>query len=124
MPRVFFVSEITYAKDNKGAISLMFNDSFIPNDTAIVELTQGGVSVPPLRWKMGEAEIVQYSENKIVINTKNIGNGFLVLTDSYYPAWHATVDGDEAKIYRTDYNFRGIVVSAGEHKIEFYTTLL
>ncbi len=124
LPRVFFVSRITYAKDNKEAIGLMLDDSFIPSDAAIVEFTQGDVSVPSLGWKVGEAEITQYSENKIVINTKNIGNGFLVLTDSYYPAWHATVDGDEAKIYRTDYNFRGIVVSAGEHKIEFYTTLL
>ncbi len=123
LPRVFFVPKITYAKDNKEAISLMFDDSFIPNDTAIVELTQGGVSVPPLRWKIGEAEIAQYSENKIVINTKNIGNGFLVLTDSYYPTWHATVDGDETKIYRTDYNFRGIIVPAGKHTIEFHNSL-
>lgn len=123
LPRVFFISKIAYARDNKEAIELMFDDSFIPNDTAIIELTQGGVSVPPLRWKVGEAEIVQYSENKIVINTENTGDGFLILTDTFYPMWKATVDGTEAEIYRTDYNFRGVVVSSGEHKVEFYNSL-
>ena len=50
-------------------------------------------------------------------------NGFLVLTDSYYPTWHAAVDGVEEKIYRTDYNFRGIIIPAGKHKVEFHNSL-
>lgn len=124
LPRAFFVSKVEHVNSNKETIKLMFNDSFISNDTAIVEITQGGVSMPPLRWKIGEAEISHYSENKIVINTKNTGDGFLVLTDSFYPTWHAKIDGIKTKIYRTDYNFRGIIVPAGEHKIEFYITLL
>jgi len=123
LPRVFFVSKITHARDNKEAIRLMFNDSFIPGDTAIIELAQGGVSVSPLRWKVGEAEIAQYSENKIVINTKNTGDGFLVLTDSFYTTWKVMVDGIEAEIYRTDYNFRGVVVPSGKHRVEFYNSL-
>jgi len=123
LSRVFFVSKITYAKDNKDAIRLILNASFVSNDTAIVELIQSGASIPPLGWKVGEAEIVQYSENKIVINTKNTGDGFLVLTDSFYPTWKATIDGVGAEIYRTDYNFRGVVVPSGKHRIEFYNSL-
>jgi len=123
LPRAFFVSKIISAKDNKDVIKLMFNDSFIPNDTAIIELNQGGAPVPSLGWQMGETDVVYYSENKVIVETVNSGMGFLVLTDSYYPTWHVTVDKVEAKIYRTDYNFRGVIIPEGKHKIEFYNSL-
>ena len=58
-----------------------------------------------------------------MIETENGSTGFMVLTDSFYPTWKATIDGKGTKIYRTDYNFRGIIVPAGNHKIEFYDTL-
>jgi len=69
------------------------------------------------------ANIAQYSANKIIINTENKGAGFLILTDTFYPTWKATVDNKPVKIYITDYNFRGIAVSSGKHKIEFYNSL-
>ena len=120
----FFVLKVIYVNDKKEGIKSIFDQDFDFRRSAIVELTKGGESIPPLRWKVGEAEITHYSENKIVINTKNTGDGFLVLTDSYYPTWHAAVDGIEAKIYRTDYNFRGIIVMKGKHTITFYNSLL
>ena len=57
------------------------------------------------------------------MKTNNVGEGFLVLTDSYYPTWQASIDGKETKIYLTDYNFRGIIVPKGEHTVEFYDKL-
>ncbi|OGH08830.1 MAG: hypothetical protein A2152_03360 [Candidatus Levybacteria bacterium RBG_16_35_6] len=68
-------------------------------------------------------KIVENKDNKIIIETKNDEEGFLVLADSFYPTWHVKIDKDESFIYRTDYNFRGIVVPKGTHKIEFYNSL-
>ena len=75
-------------------------------------------------WEPGKTEITKYSENQILIKTENNRDGFLVLTDSFYPTWHAKIDGLEVKIYRTDYNFRGIIVPRGNHSIEFYDTII
>ena len=33
--------------------------------------------------------------------------------------WRAYVDGNETKIYRTNHDFMGIIVPAGQHKVEF-----
>ena len=44
----------------------------------------------------------------------------LVVTDNYYPAWKARVDGRETPVVRTNYTFRGVPVGAGEHTVEFY----
>ena len=47
------------------------------------------------------------------------GPGLLVLTDSLYPGWRATVDGVESAIVRADATFRGVVVGDGRHDVVF-----
>jgi hypothetical protein len=48
--------------------------------------------------------------------------GFLVLTDPYYPGWHAFVDGQEAPILRADYLFRAVALGPGSHLVRFAFT--
>ena len=42
-----------------------------------------------------------------------------MLTDTSYPGWKATVDGEDAPLHRVDYLFRGVQVDAGRHRVEF-----
>ena len=120
LPRAFFVNNVIVSNSKQETIDLMFGSNYSPSQTAIVE---GEINSRKYK-SFGEVEIIYYSENKIILKT-NIGpedSGFLVLTDSYYPNWHAKIDGydSESKIYRTDYNFRGLVVPSGERIITFY----
>ena len=41
----------------------------------------------------------------------------LVLTDTYYPGWTASVRGADARVYATDYAFRGVRVPAGRSRV-------
>ena len=41
----------------------------------------------------------------------------MVLTDSFYPGWKATVDGKPASIERVDYVLRGVSIGPGHHTI-------
>ena len=41
-----------------------------------------------------------------------------MLKDSWYPGWHAWVDGQPAAIERADTNFRAIYLSPGRHTVE------
>jgi hypothetical protein len=41
------------------------------------------------------------------------------LSDTYYPGWKAFVDGKRTKIYRANYTFRALPLSAGTHRVEF-----
>ena len=122
LPRAFFVSKIILASDNKEAIRIMFGDSFNPSVMAVVENADKGLQNLE-QIVVGKANIVHYSENRIIIETENSEAGFLVFTDSFYPTWKVKIDSRQENIYRTDYNFRGISVSAGKHKIEFYNSL-
>jgi hypothetical protein len=46
--------------------------------------------------------------------------GFLVLSDTYYPGWRAEVDGNKTKILRANYAFRAIKLSKGATHIVFF----
>jgi len=120
IPRAFFVKNIRLSKNKKESIKMLFDPSVNLVQTGIIENGSGGLNVS---WSVGSANIIQYSANKIIIDTENEDAGFLVLTDTFYPTWKASVDKKLAKIYVTDYNFRGIIVSSGKHRVEFYNFL-
>ena len=44
--------------------------------------------------------------------------GAVLINDTFYPGWTATVDGQPVDILRADSLFRAIPVSAGSHRIE------
>ena len=46
-------------------------------------------------------------------------NGILVLSETYYPGWIATVDRYPAKILVADYVLRGVEVPPGKHRVRF-----
>lgn len=129
LPRVFFVDEIFFRGNKNEVINLMFDENFNLRNKAVVEDVNPKNLNVFSKWGVGISEIVSYSENKVKIRTENSKDGFLVLTDTFYPTWHAKIDPTfrsgqaDTKIFRTDYNFRGIIVPKGKHVIEFYNTL-
>lgn len=118
LPRVFFVDSVIYSNNKHESIEKMFTDLDF-SSTAVVE---GGQT--SMDYHLGNAEIVKYADNEVIIHTDNEGEGFLVMLDSYYPTWKSSIDGKNTKIFKTNYNFRGIVVPSGKHTIEFKNHLL
>jgi len=54
----------------------------------------------------------------LVIECEAPAPALLVLTDSHYPGWRATVDGEEVPIAVVNHLFRGIAVGPGAHRVE------
>ncbi|HVT01011.1 MAG TPA: YfhO family protein [Patescibacteria group bacterium] len=119
-PRVFFVTRIITATNDQEEINNMMNTKDLLSDTAFVETKE---NLANKKIGRGRARITEYSANKIIVETENDQDGFLVLTDTYYPTWKVTIDGKPDKIYITDYAFRGVFISKGKHMVEFYNTL-
>lgn len=70
----------------------------------------------------GQVEIARYENNRVSCRVEAHSDGYLVLLDSYYPGWHATVDGREADILRANFAFRAVFIPAGQHTVEFRFT--
>lgn len=118
LPRAFLANDYLVIKDDEEIIEKIFSPDFDPSRAVIVEeeipfdprLTKGN---------SGEAEIVSYEPNKVVIETTSNGDSFLFLSDSFYPGWQAYLDGKQEKIYRANYAFRAVPVPQGEHQVVF-----
>ncbi|MGC2662339.1 MAG: YfhO family protein [Bryobacteraceae bacterium] len=46
--------------------------------------------------------------------------GMVILNDNAYPGWYAFVDGHSSPVYRAYGALRGVVVNAGQHRIDFH----
>ncbi|HNO23404.1 MAG TPA: YfhO family protein, partial [Leptospiraceae bacterium] len=67
----------------------------------------------------GRVSSFERNHHSVSLLTESSSSQFLVLNHSFYPGWKAYIDGQETKIYRTNYIMRGISVPEGRHKIEF-----
>lgn len=47
-------------------------------------------------------------------------DGYLVLSENYYPGWRAAVDGQPTEILRANLTLRAIALRAGQHRVEMW----
>jgi hypothetical protein len=73
-----------------------------------------GTASPPTG---ATARLSSYGAQRVVIDATANDPSLVVLTDSFYPGWKATVDGKPASIERVDYVLRGVRVGPGHHTI-------
>jgi hypothetical protein len=116
MPRAWLVSQAVENADDRAALDAMQSDGFDPSATAFVAGPLPFPIVPnhsfdPVTFEVREPE-------RIVLSFSTPTDGLLVLSEVYYPGWHATVDGAPTPILRADAALRAVPVRAGNHRIE------
>jgi hypothetical protein len=67
----------------------------------------------------GSVAVTEYTPGHIVLNVNAAHTSLLVVAESYYPGWRATIDGQPATILRANYLSQGLVMSQGKHTVEF-----
>lgn len=79
-------------------------------------------SAPALQSCPGDeqARISRRTANSVAIDARLACRGMLILADTWYPGWIATVDGRPATIYQAYSALRGVVLESGGHHIEFH----
>src|SRR5205814_2453885 len=89
-PRAFFVKEIQSVNNKQEAINSLFADTIDLHTIAVVEKWDDHLETGS-NLTVGTVQIAGYKENMVVVETENPRVGFLVLTDTCYPTWHAKV---------------------------------
>ena len=114
LPKAFYVDSLVYANSAQEAIDAI-KSPFNPHKFAVVEGAQNLKANPDTT---ASVSVTTYRPREIEMKTSRKTDGFLVLSEIYYPAgWKATIDGNEVPIVKTNYVLRGLSIPAGNHTI-------
>ncbi len=116
LPKAFFVdSVLTVGTPQQAVDKMKWGTDFDPSNEAIVET---GKQLSAGDGTAGSVEVKTYNAREVVLQTSNSSEGFLVLSEIYYPAgWKATIDGQATEIYKTNFILRGLQVPSGQHTV-------
>ncbi len=115
LPRAFAPSAVAYTPDS----------STLPQEPSeLATIYVGGTKFEGLAGQEessgpGEVEIAEYRNQKVQLAVSMEDPGWVVLSDTFYPGWTASVDGKAVDIYRANHLFRAVQVPAGEHTVVF-----
>jgi uncharacterized membrane protein YfhO len=110
-------------EDDEAAVAAMRDESFRPSEEAILAEAPpewGAAVSPQANLDFDQVTIVSYEPERVIIEADLASEGYLILTDAYYPGWRACVDGKESSIIRANLMFRAVSLSAGQHRVEFF----
>ncbi len=117
-PRAWMVGGAVAARDMDESTRLIRDPGFRPREAVVIETSE---ALPPLEpgpvacridWK-------ERTSDRLRLEVEAERNGFLVLTETDYPGWEASMDGAPAPLYRANLAFRAVPVPAGKHAVEF-----
>jgi len=116
LKRAFVVFDAKVIPDDTQLKAYMASDSFNPKRTVVLAEDPGFKTGDSSAT--GSANITSYRMNSISLDVDCSADGYLVMSEIYYPGWKAYVDGAERTIYRADWSLRATPLEAGSHKVE------
>ena len=116
LPRAFLVPA-AQVLDRRLIPETYFSSEFNPREQVLISES---LTTETISGFQGEVLRIKYHPNRVEIQTRQNGSGFLVLLDAYYPGWKATVNGNEITVLRGNHFFRALPLSEGSHQVVFY----
>ena len=112
-PRAYVPARIQQVADASAQLPAVFG---LPQDAAVVTAGETKAGIEQAR---GVVTITHYGPERVERTAELDRPGLVVLRDSFYPGWRATVDGADATVVRANYLFRAVEVPGGKHTVAF-----
>jgi hypothetical protein len=118
LPRAFVTYRVRSAPaDPDALLGMMSRPTFDPLAESFVEGPPPFVAAADAPARGQPAAFVRDDETDVELEVTLERPGLVVLADSFYPGWHATVNGAAAPIVPTNLLFRGVPAPAGTHRV-------
>jgi len=120
LPRALVVHQAIVEGDPAAAEARIHQPDFAPTQTVVLKWGQSLPQVPNLREGASAARVTAHRPNEIVVDVHAAADGYLVLSEVYYPGWRASVDGAPAEVILANTAFRAVRVAPGEHTVRLW----
>lgn len=127
LPRAWIATNAVVDEDPERTLRRLADPAFDP--AAVVLLSTNAPGAAPPQAKRPVASVATPSGfAKVIINVPlrveveaTVGplGGYLVLADTFFPGWHAQVNGTKAPIYRANHVMRAVPIGPGTHRVTF-----
>lgn len=122
LPRAKMFYDVKIISDENQLKEFMKGKEYDFFNTLVLEKSPVNMSLPKSDSSLkinSTVNITEYGLNKIKLEVDTEENGFLFLSEIYYPDWKVFIDGRESEIYRADYSLRAVYLEKGKHSVEF-----
>jgi hypothetical protein len=121
LPRAFLVDRARVLDSPAAALAALTRPDFDPRAAVLLE-DPASPALPPSPAPgalAGEVRVVSLTPNRVVVRAACSRPAYLVLSEAFYPGWHARLDGAPVPLYRADYLFRAVHLPPGDHEVVF-----
>jgi hypothetical protein len=115
LPRAFVVPQAVPLPERPATLDALKRADF--KETVLLEGWRDEFAAPST-GTYRPAEVIDYRPNRVVLHEEG-AEGWLVLTDVWFPGWTCTVNGQPVEIHRADFLFRAVRVPAGSCDVVF-----
>lgn len=117
LPKVLLLEKLVRVDSPEQVIQSLFE---YKNNLKTQGFTQDNIFIDsgPLGSKE-TAELTQYSLSLVKIDVNVLQQRVLVITDPMYTNWNVFIDGKPVENIRVNHLFRGVIVPAGRHIVEY-----
>jgi hypothetical protein len=116
LPRARLVTGARIEPDDERALETLRSPGFARETTVVLA---SGKARDPQPGQQGQARIVEAKPGRVGVRVEAPSPALLVLSDTWFPGWTATADGERREILRANVAFRAIELEPGEQLVEF-----
>jgi hypothetical protein len=114
--RVYAVPRVVAVDADSNAFKRLVSPGFDPAHEAVTTDPAAAGEYPgsaacAVRWLADEPD-------SLLLETEAPAPAFVVVADTHFPGWRATIDGAPVTIHRVNHMVRGVAVPAGRHRLE------
>jgi len=118
LPRAILVFDAETVPDRNAVLQRVRSGEFDPRRSVLLEKSANPLPDAKAGGD-GTVRVLSYEPDAVTLEASASRPGYLLLLDTYFPGWSATVNGQPAEILRADYNFRAVAVPAGKATVNF-----
>lgn len=115
LSRVYFAEQPTFVSGNDHDLLIAMAETADFRAKTFIECSE---CAPTPSSRDALARVAAYENGRIVIDTENDRDGFLVISETLFDGWEARIDGSVTPLYSANYLYMSVRVPAGAHRVE------